>query len=636
MTRAYRAIAATLLLSSAIVFAQEAPESLLPPGFEQPKPASRTARPAQPQPAPAVRTAPAAVAQPKRAAAPAAPAVLPARPASSPVVQPVPVMSGAPEPAAPPPQLVSGRIPPLEVLEKLTPDQLDQVLGLNGRSNVPGLARRSLDRTGIIDESEGGLPADSLSMQDASLVRAAIAGNDGELVSRWGHILLRRALASRLAAPVGMDPADFAAMRAALLVRMGEAEAARALVQDVDTGAYTQSLTNAAFDAYVATGDFTGICPVMASAGSDRKDPPWQVAGYICDAFRGDPAGALSKLDRAGYRALMPKIDLLLAQKYVGAAGKGARAVTIEWSGINEITPWRYGLALADGVQPPAKLMADASPYYSWIGATAPMLGLTARADMSDTAGAAGILSSAAMVDLYGQIYADGDLSGEWPDRADKLRSAYAAPALADRLAAMQALWNEDDDPETRYARRVLTAYAAARYPAEQGTGDAAGDLIASMLAAGLDANAARWSGVVREGSPGWALLALSAPSGQQVGSGAIATFSGSDRSDKQRKSAFLVAGLAGLGRISLETANSEAGRLGVSLGGETRWTRIIDRAAQVHNPELVALLAGVGMQGDSWAKMTPRFLFHIVSALRQAGLEPEARMIAAEAVARG
>jgi len=33
---------------------------------------------------------------------------------------------------------------------------------------------------------------------------------------------------------------------------------------------------------------------------------------------------------------------------------------------------------------------------------------------------------------------------------------------------------------------------------------------------------------------------------------------------------------------------------------------------------------------------MTPRYLYHIVGALNRVGLEGEARMIAAEAVARG
>jgi hypothetical protein len=41
-------------------------------------------------------------------------------------------------------------------------------------------------------------------------------------------------------------------------------------------------------------------------------------------------------------------------------------------------------------------------------------------------------------------------------------------------------------------------------------------------------------------------------------------------------------------------------------------------------------------MQGNGWDKMTPLHLYHIVSALNRVGLSAEARMIAAEAVARG
>jgi hypothetical protein len=61
----------------------------------------------------------------------------------------------------------------------------------------------------------------------------------------------------------------------------------------------------------------------------------------------------------------------------------------------------------------------------------------------------------------------------------------------------------------------------------------------------------------------------------------------------------------------------------------------MITRAAEVDNAALVVLLAGLGMQGESWQQMTPRHLYHITAALRRVGLEAEARMIAAEAVAR-
>ena len=157
------------------------------------------------------------------------------------------------------------------------------------------------------------------------------------------------------------------------------------------------------------------------------------------------------------------------------------------------------------------------------------------------------------------------------------------------------------------------------------------------MLAAGLDRNAMRWGTAVPEGSEAWALLALAQPERRsEVSTGAVQDFMDEDGSDEQRKSRFLVAGLAGLGRLDAGAANGLASQLGIDLNRESAWSRRIDRAAELGNPTLVALLAGLGMQGNGWDKMTARHLFHIVRSLRQVGLEAEARMIAAEAVARG
>jgi hypothetical protein len=89
------------------------------------------------------------------------------------------------------------------------------------------------------------------------------------------------------------------------------------------------------------------------------------------------------------------------------------------------------------------------------------------------------------------------------------------------------------------------------------------------------------------------------------------------------------------LGRVDPQTAHDFAGKLGVDIARQSRWSQAIDAAAGSNNPALVALLAGYGMQGSGWNRMTPMHLYHIVGALRQVGLEAEARMIAAEAVAR-
>jgi len=528
------------------------------------------------------------------------------------------------------------RIPSLRELEAMSPDQLDDLFGLKPKSDIPAAARRSLKRIGILAEWEGGFPAGSLALQNSSLVRGAIDGNNGQLVSRWGHILLRRALTSRLDAPSGINPADFTAQRAALLVRMGEGEAARQLVQDVDAGGYTPALIRAATDAYVFTGDLTGICPAVAIHGG-RKDAEWQVMRAICQAFEGNGNAAMAQLDRMQGGNVWPKVDMLLAQKYAGAAGKARRAVKIEWDGVNTLTPWRYALTLATGLEPPERLMRDAPARFRYAAATAPMASLQTRAAGADLAAGQGILSAEAMVDLYSQIYALEEREGDAAARAEQLRNAYVAPTPGDRLAAIKTLWDGTATPAERYSRQVLTAYAAARMPVSSDMDGDAPELIASMLTAGLDANALRWAPRADIGSPAWALLALAAPGrATPIPGSALESFYSDDASDGARKSAFLLAGMAGLGRIDAQTASNFAEKLDVDLSRQTRWTRTITAAAEVGNPALVSLLAGLGMQGDGWDKMTPLFLYHIVSALNRVGLGAEARMIAAEAVARG
>jgi hypothetical protein len=301
------------------------------------------------------------------------------------------------------------------------------------------------------------------------------------------------------------------------------------------------------------------------------------------------------------------------------------------------MTPWRYGLTIAVGLEPPETLMNGTGVRYDYRAATAPMLGLERRAAAADRAAGAGILSSSAMVDLYSQLYVDADVTSVWAERADMLHRAYLGADPEARLSAMQGLWNSAAGTQQRYSRHVLTAYAAARLPVDEQFADNAPALITSMLAAGLDGNAMRWADVAEVGGEAWGLLALVAPSrSAPVGAGALDSFIDNDASEDRRKSAFLVAGLAGLGRIDAGTRDNIAGRLEIDLTSSTGWIRMIDKAADVGNPAMVALLAGLGMQGDSWAKMTPRYLLHIVSALRKVGLEGEARMIAAEAVARG
>jgi hypothetical protein len=612
MKRALVIGGAVLALSSSLALAQ--PDSLLPDMYDDPTPAPAPA-PSRPAPAPTVVAPDPGAGQ---------------RPSTGGTQTLPPITAGDIELA---PVTLPGNFPSIEELEDMSSDEIDELFGLKPKFDIPAGARRAVSRVGVIAMDEGGFPSQALAGQPASLVRNTLGGIKHGMVSRWGHILLRRTLASRLDAPAAMNPVEFAALRAAALNTMGEANVARTLVQDVDSSNYDQGLTNAAFDAYLASGDLVGMCPVARLKGGIRKDQLWELTRYVCMAFAGEGRDSKRELDRALGGGAVPRIDVLLAQRYAGAGWDSGTSVTIEWDEAERITPWRYSIAAALGLEVPTSLMGNGGEWYDRFAALSPAVPLDRRAAGADRAGREGILSSSAMIDLYAQIFADEGIEGEVQTRANSLREAYVATPSSARVAAMREIWGAQNE----YGRLVLTAYAAARINPNADLADDAPLLIASMLAAGLDRNAMRWANVVDEGSQGWALLALAQERRQgTVSAGAVDSFIDNDSSADQRKSQFLVAGLAGLGRLDQGAANSLAGQLGVNLSRESNWSRMITKAAEVNNPAMVSLLAGLGMQGSSWDKMTARHLYLIVRSLDRVGLSAEARMIAAEAVARG
>ena len=306
----------------------------------------------------------------------------------------------------------------------------------------------------------------------------------------------------------------------------------------------------------------------------------------MCAALEGEPARADSLVDQAR-RQGGGGIDLRLAEKIVGAGAQTRRSVTIEWEGVDEITPWRFGLASATGVAIPQPLLQGAGPRINAWLARAPMVPLEQRLEAAWTAASLGIFSSRSLVDIYSLLYDATDPAEVAGTVGARLRTAWTHREPAERVEAMRALWAEGP-PQLRYGHLILTAGAAARIQPSSDFASQSEDLIASMLSAGMDREAARWSAVVEEDGTdrAWALIAV------------------------------------GAARPAVDLS---ANRLG----------RAIDEAARARQPATVALLAAVGMQTDGWAGVPPSALFRLVRALRVAGLEYEARMIAAEALTR-
>ena len=123
-----------------LAMAQGKPESLLPPGFDDPAPApsprqTQGARPAQ---APTSQQGQPPAVQPGSAPGPGAdvdPASLPPLPAIS--------------------RDDLARLPSLEKLENMSTEELDQLLGLAPKSDIPAGAQRALTRVGVLAVDDG-------------------------------------------------------------------------------------------------------------------------------------------------------------------------------------------------------------------------------------------------------------------------------------------------------------------------------------------------------------------------------------------------------------------------------------------------------------------------------------------------
>ncbi|HYI39589.1 MAG TPA: hypothetical protein VE053_04640 [Allosphingosinicella sp.] len=571
------------------------PESLLPPGFGEPPP-----------PAP-------------KAPRPDAPAT-PATPASP--SPPSPAPPRAPSPAPPSPGELGIEDAAAEDLEALARPALPPPI------EIPESSRRPVNPVGPLRPGNWGLGLDAFGNANGRFLSGLMGRLSAPLPSRWTSILLRRALLSEASAPSQVNEVDWVAERAWLLLRMGEADGARMLVQSIDVDRFTPRMFSVAVQTALATADPAALCPLVGPGRKVSDQPVWPFADAMCASMEGDAARASQLIEQARRRA-GGGIDTLLAEKVIGAGTNTRRAVTIEWQGVDTLSSWRFGLASATGLEIPGALMNSAgSAVWAW-QARAPMIPLEQRVAAAQRAATLGVFSNASLVELHSLLADRTDPSEIEASVGGRLRKAYVGGSIDDRMDALRNLWEEGDD---RYGRYILTAAAAARIPASADRGNRTDDLLASMMTAGFDRFAARWGGIADgldgdDGHRAWSILAVGAPRPVvDLSADRVESFTDSAGSHRGR---MLVAALAGLGRLD------DPIPYGVSPAPRSRWATIITAAGKAGQPGTVALLAGIGMQTPSWHGVPPEHLYHIVRALREVGLEYEARMIAAEAMTR-
>jgi hypothetical protein len=256
------------------------------------------------------------------------------------------------------------------------------------------------------------------------------------------------------------------------------------------------------------------------------------------------------------------------------------------------------------------------------------------RLAAADVAASLGVFSSASLLNAHALAFDMRAAAGEEQDEesiTSRLAAAYTGDP-DDRVEALRRIWGEEDSG-ARYPRLILTAGAAAQIEAGSASAGDSDAIVASLFAAGLDSEAAAWTDTI-EGAGGstlgWAVLAVGAPTlGVEVEGSRIRGFAGGASGELRAR--MLAAALAGLGRMDDASARAQ----GIDVAHTDAWTEALDRAVAVRQPGTVVLLAAVGMQVPDWSGVPPEHLYRITRALRQVGLDYEARMIAAEALTR-
>ena len=475
---------------------------------------------------------------------------------------------------------------------------------------------------------------------------AAFAGSKGLFVaglarrmttppgSRWVAITLRRALLSRSATPPDIVPGDWVAARASLLLRIGEIDGARAMVNGIGVDRYSPGLYKVAAQVALAAGDLGGLCPIAVTGRALFADTMWQMAVGMCAALQGDDITAARIFDtlRSDGKDVEP-FDVRLGERVSTLAGGAGRASNVEWGEAPGLNLFRYGIASAAGVPVPADLLpALGAARFGWLVRSPGVAAETRLASLRPAA----VLGSVSADELVSGITAmsAGDAAADTP--AGRLRTAFAGASMADRIGALKAIWATGADGDGRYGALIESANAAARLPVGASAADASADIIAALLAAGQADAARRWwpvadaaGGKVR--ATAWALLATGSY-GVPIGSDEFKAWRSTTGAD-DRKAALLLAALAGLGRAQ---GGGWSGLRDELLPRATNsWTRAINAAAAAGRSGEVAVLAATGMQG-AMIDLPPLHLYHLLAALVGTGHAAEARLIAAEAMTRG
>jgi len=518
------------------------------------------------------------------------------------------------------------------------------------RIEIDPLGVVGVDTTGTLTAAEGALPVDMWRDTPRSLIDELLQRLPGDTPSPATRSLMRRLLLTGAAMPPGeAEPGRLLDDRASALWRMGATESLLELIAAVPPDRRSPRLWRLETNGHLLAGNASAACRTAEDQIAADPGDYWQEVTGFCQALAGDRDGALLTVallaergaDVVAYRALIEAL----------ASGRGAIPKDVE------PTPLNMAMLRAAGRSPDAKVAEPADLAVLVTIARAESFAETLRLAAAERVAAIGLLPAEELYPLLG-------------DTRQPMAGFRGAPARTPPkstvavLREMLASGQDRDDPAAA-AVQVLTAGL------NNGDWLQAAHLVAPWLSSAMPETQPPAS--ARAIAP--ALLVLGERARTEAWLDGLAGNGGGDTAAAATLQALLP--LARIARLRQAQAwnveslarwrHAEQGRTASRLREERAlamlqatgeaipdplWRSLLQNSAQVPGIELdaafraqltraggarrvgeTALLALVGLGREGPQILGTSSLELVVSSLRAAGLEADARALAVEAV---
>jgi hypothetical protein len=540
------------------------------------------------------------------------------------------------------------------------PAPAEPVRAAPGRSDLPvtvdRLAAVDPDSVGLIAESDGGLGVDLWKGTPRALAVALVQALPAPVESAAMRSLARRLLLTTAAAPQGTSTeGPLLLARARKLVELGHTAEAVELVRAAPANAVDENLVQVKVEGLFFANNNSGACSRVR--GVDFAGAHWQQALAYCLALAGESekSSMIADLLREREQAAPPAFFGLM-----DAIG-GDRNAKVELDG--EPSALLLSMMRAANRKLPEKIARSERVAVLRMVALAPNADLAVRLAAAERAEALGAITADELAQIQSGVSFTADEIGKarsiaesrWGPRARSLllRVALAQNAPAARVEAVRAAFTlAREKDELAVARRVMVPAFAGIQPAPD-TMDFAAEAGAALYAVGRIKQADGWYTAVEREAPnnaqaarGWTVLwpLNTIAGGASVDPTLVARWrnaavgGGADDAARNR-AALVLALLEALGQKLPDDAWPSlvrGGRAAEATPPDPAVWHALERASRDgRRGEAVSLaLLAIGPRGPASAGALT--MPQVITALRRAGLEADARALALEAAAGG